>query len=155
MTTIDKSVTVVSIHDKDARNVLSFDVLEILEAIEQSARDHWWVVGELECIGDPPPCGTVLSFDHVVRCFQRVEQTIDGVIVAGPPSAFASANIVTVARLGDFPSTQNRLAIVAVDSSYFDVASKDAGVVEQLRRKFRDVRDIDPRDYFGGGEEAG
>ena len=150
MTSNDPTTTIniVSIHDMDPRGFLSFDLLQILEAIEESVREYAWVVSEIECTGQPVPIETVLSFVQLVEHAARAQQIIDGTIVGCPASYLAAADLEWITRIADFPRTQARVAILAVDSSYFDVIAKDLRIIELIRQSFRDVRVQDPRNYF-------
>jgi hypothetical protein len=154
MTTMNNSRTaikVVSIHDMDQRGFLSFDLLQILRAIEQAVREYSWIVTDMECTGEPAPTRTILSFNQLADYAQRVEQTINGAVVGVPPGDLAEVDLETVTRISDFPRSRARVAILAVDSSYFEVIAKDPVVITLIQQTFREVRAEDPRHYFGLG----
>jgi hypothetical protein len=144
-------IWIVSIHDKDPRGVLSFDLLQILRAIEQAVREYSWIIIDIDCTGEPPPTQTVLSFKQLVDYAQRVGQTIDGEVVGVPSSDLVEVDLEKITRISEFPQSRARVAILAVDSSYFDVIAKDLVVITLIQQTFRDVRAVDPRDYFGLG----
>ncbi|HET8670696.1 MAG TPA: hypothetical protein VFM05_08750 [Candidatus Saccharimonadales bacterium] len=53
-------------------------------------------------------------------------------------------------NLAFFPENEIHLAIVAVDSTYFEVYAKDQSVVANINDRFTTVMLHDPIDYFGG-----
>jgi hypothetical protein len=51
-------------------------------------------------------------------------------------------------NLGLFPTSKAELAIVAVDSSFFEIYAKDPQLVTALQHHFKEVRLQDPASYF-------
>jgi hypothetical protein len=154
MTTKDRIATaskIVSIHDMDPRGFLSFDLLQILESIQKSALQYVWIVRQIECTGEPIPTGTVLSFEQLADHALRAGQTINGTVVGCAPGSFTVGDLESVTQIAGFPKTQATVAILAVDSSYFEVFAKDQSIIDQVRLAFHDVRMQDPRDYFAEG----
>jgi hypothetical protein len=156
MTTTNGSnpiIKIVSIHDLDQRGVLSFDLVHVLLAIEGAVREYEWIVSDIECIGEPIPAGIVLSFCQLVDYARGVQQTINGSICGFPNRNRVPLDLESIARIMDFPRSPARIAILAVDSTFFEVLSKDLIIIDELRKAFGDVRDQDPRNYFLGEEK--
>jgi len=141
-------IKVVSIHDKSSAGYLSFDLLQILEAIGDLVRGYVWLVIDMDCVGPPIAPKTVFTFDQFITLARQVDQTIDATIVGLPAAYLASTDLQSLGRIRDFPKEPARIAILAVDSSYFDVITKDPSIADRIRTVFLDVRDQDPRNYF-------
>lgn len=143
------TIQIVSIHDVGPKGFLSFDLVQILMAMQQSVRQCSWIVSDFECTGEPVPTRTIFSFNQLANYAQSVGQTIECTVVGVPPCDLAGTDLETVTRISDFPTSRARVAILAVDSSYFEVISKDSVVITQIQQAFREVRVEDPRRYFG------
>jgi hypothetical protein len=145
---------IVSIHDSHPRGFLSFDLLQILEAITAQVRQYSWIVTDAEvvthagCTGELLPIGRVLSFAELVHHARHVRQTIEGEVLGWPAASLIAPNLELISRILEFPRSQARVAIRAVDSCFFEVITKDPPIIDLIRQRFRDVRVQDPRNYF-------
>lgn len=140
-------IRIVSIHDMDPRGFLAFDLADVLKACT-TAQEYDWVVVDIECTGSPIPSGVVMSSRTLLEHCRRAGQTITATVMAFPNAASAPVGAVPAMALTDFPRSQARVAILAIDSSHFEVLSKDPDVIDQVRHAFRDVRGADPSQYF-------
>ena len=71
---------------------------------------------------------------------------IDGVFIAYEkdcPDATSARPDYTA-----FPHSKARAAIAAVDSSWFEVYTKEAAIIAQLKASFVEVREEDPQLFF-------
>ncbi len=145
----------VSIHDAHPRGYLDFDLRDVLAALGPKVTDHWWLMTDLDCIGEAAQpllraveatrgSGVVLSGDELVAAARRIFQTIDATVFAVPPALAAAGDASTRGLTSaDVDYDNAPLAIVAVDSTSFDVLTRDERDVRRLRARFRDVRDED------------
>lgn len=157
---MDPQVYIVSIHDEEPdRRVLAVDLRHILAALESFAR-HWiFCVTKLDAIGsgvetlmrqvESRARGVWLSYAEMVSWAGRIEQTIDGTVVAFPEGTALEGVEESELSPGSFPTSRALCVIEAVDSSYFEVYAKDYVVIEALRRSFSHVAVRDPAEYFG------
>jgi hypothetical protein len=72
---------------------------------------------------------------------------IDATIMAAPVQSVTTADLETVTDIFKFRTSRAQLAISAVDSSCFDVLTKNPSHIEQLKKRFADVRWKDPAMY--------
>lgn len=149
------------IHDLDERNVLAFDLSEVLETLGPGAAGLDWIVTDYD-----PNTGTdddeeISAFANAVYEAQigtprsgvrvtgaelraigdKVRQTIDGQFIGVSPNTAASE-----AELGDlrtFPTSDAALVIKAVDSSFWIVITKSSDDIAAIHKRFRDVREAD------------
>jgi hypothetical protein len=146
------SVQIHSIRDRNG-GLLAFDLRDILKALAPLL-DRWtWHVGDLEIVSDGPmtePDGEWLSSRELTDFANAIVQTIDGTFIAYPKEQGTRS-----APVGDldeikiaFPTNSAELMILAIDSNHFEVYAKDPRVTELLRRRFKDVREEDPKVYF-------
>jgi hypothetical protein len=155
----NSAVWVVSIHDAATQGYLSVDVKDILGCLGSSIEDYSWVITELDCTGEEAQSlcdavesrrgrGLVLSADELLAAAQKFKQTIDAKILGIPKRAYSQQELDLISDLWSFPQTQAQLAILAVDSSFFEVFTKDYNQVRLLRKCFKDVREEDSQNYF-------
>jgi hypothetical protein len=140
--------SVVSIHDMTPKGFLSFDLVQIVEALRNEVQNYFWIVEDIECTDRMPATGVVLSFQELVDLVNKVGQTINATILGYASMDHATQEQRAGTRLRDFPKSLTRVAILAVDSSYFEVFSKDSRITDLIRRAFHDVRVEDPKAYF-------
>ena len=123
----------VTISDRDPhRNVLSFDLKDLASILPFFSDDFEWEVANLESIGPAADelsqvsdTGVRLSGQRLAALASSVTQVIDGEFVCFQAG---TGNVEAILR--------------AVDSSAFDVLSERHDVLEDLRRRFRDVAEI-------------
>jgi hypothetical protein len=139
---------VVSIHDKDPRGVLSFDFGEILTSIREFVENFAWVVCSLESTGGAVRLRTPLQTLGLLNELAGSGQSIDGSIVGVNGTSLNGEALAAVSDLARFPTNEARIALLAIDSSYFEVLAKDREIIEAVRGAFRDVRVEDPIKYF-------
>lgn len=150
-TGLTSSIKVLSIHDTDEPGCLSFDLVDILQAIEVSVQQYVWLVAEIECTGASVPTRTVISFEQLIQHARHIGQMINGAIVGWPANAILGGDFDLMTQIRHFPGSQAMIAIVAVDSSFFEIVSKDQFIVKQIENAFHDVRTEDPTHYFTDG----
>jgi hypothetical protein len=132
MTRSTYAITIYDTNTSPQGTWLSFDLLDILSVIgEPAARSKWRCAG-VECLGALSDdlhalsdSGEWITGEQLFNLAAGVYQTIDGYFYARNAGA-----------------DHDWLAIRAVDSSCFDVESTDAGVIQDLKQRFRLVRDF-------------
>ncbi len=125
----------VKIGDLDTNGVLAFDLVHILNLFESSViRSTWsiddvWAMGELagelNRLGESP--GEPVTGRELLRLATGVLQVIDG----------------TFDAFWDWKAETRWLRIMAVDSTYYLVATDDSGLVNDIRSHFQNVEDVD------------
>lgn len=156
-----RAVRVLMIKDLDPRGCLGFDLLDVLEGMGAGvARSFRWLVTDFDPTGDETahalasrvtaarPMGVVLSGDELLALARRTAQTIDATAVAFQDESALNASIEPFFSIGEFPESDAAHVVRAIDSSYFEVYTKDERVAEALRRRFHDVTDENPDQYF-------
>ncbi len=153
------AIQVLSIHDHKA-SLLAFDLKDLLQALNRHFAQSAWCITLLECVGGEAceeACRTVensggaglwLSGQELVSLANRIDQTIEGEFLAFPGDIDRATVTEQDLDLGHFPNSKAELAIVAVDSSYFEVYARAPDVLATLRQHFQDVRVQDPGSYF-------
>ena len=151
---------ILSIHDEAAeRPVLAVDLQHILAALAPFMPEWVFCVVDLDAVGTGAAvlCAEVAAAaghgiwfgaGELGARVADLDQTIDGTVLAFPKDTDIHAVSPGELELSHFPGSRAVAAIVAVDSSYFEVYTKQSRVAEQLRCAFRDVRQHDPADYF-------
>ena len=151
---------VLSIHDEEPdRPVLAVDLKHILAALRTLAGDwRFWVNG-LDAMG----AGAALlrsriaaasgqcvwlSLDELQACADAIDQTIEGVVLAFPKNSSPTTVSAEYLEVSSFPRSRAVCAIIAVDSSYFEVYAKDSAVAERIRNTFHSVVEHNPLDFF-------
>lgn len=123
----------ITISDGDERNVLAFDLKDILVVAGHRALQSIWTISDVDVAGEKAATELHRICDEhetvngstLLNLSQQVWQVIDG--------RFEATDIT-----GGSPW----LAIYAVDSSAFDVVTDDMQLLERLRSSFREVADL-------------
>jgi hypothetical protein len=91
------------------------------------------------------PEATVISTMELCDALDGHAQTIEGTLVA-----YNSEPDTSMCRwdYSHFPQSSARLCIVAVDSAFFEVYTKDHAHVQMLKARFRDAREESPAQWF-------
>lgn len=158
--TTNPQLYVLSIHDEEQdRPVLAVDLKHILAALRTLAGDwRFWVNG-LDATGTGAERlrsrmtaasgqGAWLSPDELQGCADSIDQTIEGVVLAFPKHTAPTTLSAEDLEVSSFPRSRAVCAIVAVDSSYFEIYAKDSAVAERIRNTFHSVVEHNPLDYF-------
>ena len=140
------NVWVVSIHDKAPQGGLAFDVREILASIYDYTAFYEWMAYDLDCTGTHIGEGIPLNTERLLALSAQLKQTIDGCFV-GYSTKCPSVDVVRQ-DVAHFPTSRASIVVVAVDSAFFEVYTKEIGIVERIKTSFRDVRDEDTSHYF-------
>jgi YD repeat-containing protein len=146
-------VQTIEIHDSD-KNVLSFDLKDILRALPKNAETAEWYILNLEGTGEPlrnaeplldlekriqsSKHGVKATWHTLNQLADRMVQTVNLSLVGLSPGEPAPSLPVQVAYGGLFVS------IEAIDSSLWTVSSNDKQVIDCLRRQFRDTKLVRP-----------
>lgn len=126
-----EAVTIHDLRPLGSGQVLAVDLIDLLRLFEPEVLALTWTIGgDLWCLGDGATefeqvgeSGAALGGGELLRLASGVYQVIDGEFVGTPP--------------GD---ARPRLVLVAVDSTYYVVASPDPELLERVRERFSDVR---------------
>jgi hypothetical protein len=125
-------VTIRDMKQTELGGFLSFDLVDIFSAIGDVAIVSTWKCRNVECVGqnaerlyELAETGKKVSGLELSEIANGISLTIDGQFEAY--------------RAGE---VEPWILIDAVDSSWFDVFSRDASVLERVRCHFRDVRPI-------------
>lgn len=120
----------VTISDVDPeRGCLRFDLIDILNLIPDAVRKSRWRLFQLECTGESAQAlstmseaGDSIDGQALWNLVQKLDQVIDGVLE------------------GYFPGENAPwIRIRAVDSTAFDVESREENLLELIRKKFQSV----------------
>ena len=111
---------------------LDFDLAEVLEALGTRAAQSYWRAEHLDCFGD--------GYAEFVALCEA------GALIPGAQLRRLADTIVQVID-GDFTGTEPEaegpwIIVKAVDSSWWEVWTDDAGAFASLRQRFRAVADI-------------
>lgn len=143
--TINPQVYVLSIHDEEPdRPVLAVDLKHILAALHTAAEDWAFWVNALDATGvgaerlrsriaAASGPGAWLSSEELRACADGIDQTIDGVVLAFPKDTVPTSVNAEDVDIGSFLRSRAVCAIVAVDSSYFEVYANPSTPVRQSR----------------------
>jgi hypothetical protein len=151
-------ISAVEIHDLDERNVLAFDLQELLDALGERALALDWIVTDYDPVTEDeevsafadavykaqtaaPRTGVRLTSSELSALADKTLQTIDGQFIGIPPDTPTPAH--ELIDLRTFPTSDAALVIKAVDSSFWVVVTKSDGDVALIRERFRDVREGD------------
>jgi len=142
----------------DTRNVngtdyLAFDLHDVLAALGEPVRLYTWLMSGFEGSGDEEieaaadesrRGGHAASGEEILEFSKRVVQTSKGEFVAVEPSFERPRAAIDrwVARR-DFASSEAFIALRAEPGRWV-VSVKDDALVEALRRRFKDVREVQP-----------
>jgi len=144
----ESRVWAVSIHDMHPSGFLSFDLGSIIECLEDR-NDFLWIPVAFECEGEEVPSLVPQDTTQFLAALGRSDQTIDATVIGVERHSLSAIDLGAATDLLQFPTSAAQLAILAVDSSYFDVLTKNPCHIEQVARRFTDVRIEDPANYFG------
>ncbi len=125
----------IAIYDKnDVGNTLSFDLHDILSAMEDFILSRRWIISGVECTGPSAEAmhsasdgGISLSGEELMKMAAEVTQVIDGKF-----RGFHRTNSVS------------DIIIRAVDSSFFEVHSGDPKPLDRLRSRFHKIIEVGP-----------
>ena len=123
----------ITVTDKTADGVLSFDLRDIIRCLGEPAVESYWEIGDLECLGPDAEAfykqarqPARLSGRSLLRLADHIDQVIDG-------------EFRGYRNLGD---GEPWVIVRAVDSSAYDVESNDDAALNTLRHRFKQVTDI-------------
>jgi hypothetical protein len=142
----ESEIWAVSIHDMHPNHFLSVDLKDILGCLHDIA-DFVWVAKDFESTSDVFECRMPYTTSELLAALERSGQTINGTILGTPQESVMGSNLETVSDILQFRTSPAQVAILAVDSSYFDVLTKNQAHIEQLTRRFADIRLEDPAEY--------
>jgi len=133
------SMKAVRIHDMaKGRNVLAFDLRDILSALGPQADRATWRVGKVEgefmVTGDDAAdkldnlagSGRPVYGKHLRKISRHVRQTIFGEF-----RGYENAS-----------STDPWIIVIAYDSTWFEIQSRDEAALNRLKAAFKDVRPV-------------
>jgi hypothetical protein len=152
------AIQILSIHDRrDA--CLAFDLKDVLRALGRHLEQWIWCITELDCIGSRTEAvtqqvkaargrGVWMHSAEMMKLAGDMDQTIDGEIIAFPKDIDRHSIEARELNVSAFPGSRAELAIRAVDSSFFEVYTKDPEIAHLLRRQFKDIHSEDPTRYF-------
>ena len=140
----------VEIHDLDERNVLAFDLGELLEALGARVAALDWLVVDFDPVTDDAAVETLarrvydegrvrLTSRELRAIAGRTRQTIDGLFIGF--ASDAASDLLN--DLNQFASSPAAVAIKAVDSTFWVVITKAMDDIASMRARFSDVRDAD------------
>ncbi len=149
---------ILSIHDRSPDGFLSFDLKDILLCLGPSIRDYSWLITELDCIGEDAERigesveknkkGLNISADDLVEVSQRIHQTIDATIIGTRRKEDLDSLRNGFTGLEHFPQDKTEVIIRAIDSSFFEVITKNQEHVRRLEKCFKNIREENPKNYF-------
>lgn len=143
----ESGVWVLSIHDRDPRGWLAFDLRDILECLLPAIESYTWVAFDLNFEGESfVNEGQLLATSALLEASRQIVQTVDGHFVAYEDRVDEAT--VAADRLRSFPQCHAVLEVVAVDSTLFDILTKKAAHVALLRSRFSDIREEDTSQYW-------
>jgi hypothetical protein len=112
---------------------LSFDLVDILRALGERARESSWTVENLDCFGESAEeldrlaeSGRAIEGASLVRIAERLTQVIDG--------DFAGV---------DSSANQPWVIVRAVDSSWWEVWTDDDSALAAITARFKAVTPLD------------
>ena len=152
------NVWAVEIHDLDKRNVLAFDVSDVLDALGPRAAALDWIVTDYDPNAEDeevaafaqavydaqtgtPRSGIRVTSAELRALGESVLQTIDGQFIG--VSRNTAASVPELVELQAFATSDAALVIKAVDSSLWVVITKSPDDIAAIRQRFRDVRETD------------
>jgi hypothetical protein len=146
-------VWTLTIKDFAPQGFLSFDVKDILPCLGPDVHRYSWIVTELDATGpetealcrrvaECPAQGIVLSSDEFLSASQKIHQTLDGTFIGVPWQAYDPQELDVLVDLDRFPENTAEVVIRAVDSSWFEVMTKNPAHVAAIKARFRDVQEV-------------
>jgi hypothetical protein len=124
---------------------LAFDLADILEALGQRALDTVWTVNS---VVDPARAMVerIMATGTGADELERLEDT-DSRIAGTELLAIADATDQVIwGEFRGFRSAEDAqpwIVVTAFDSSWFDVSTADEDALQRLRRRFKDVSDVE------------
>jgi hypothetical protein len=142
----DSQLLVATIHDMEPRGFLAFDLIDILNCFGSTIHGYEWTVTGLDCTGTEAQLlcdqlekagelGAHLTTEELQTAARNFGQTIEGTFVGVPAQGI-----------------KDQVVIRAVDSSYFEVTTRDPQKLAALQTCFKDVR---RRDLLGIADRKG
>lgn len=131
-------------------NILNFDVLDLLICLKEQIKEIVWFVKYLDYDGPDIPDGKLLTYQELVDCFGLCSQTIDGSLLGFRSQDISRENARSVFDRFDFlkfSRSDCQVVIRAVDSSFFEVYSKQVGIPDLLEAFFQ-VQKEGPESFF-------
>jgi hypothetical protein len=155
-------IWVVTIHDREPQgHHLSFDLKEVLLCLGPGIHRYVWAILDLECTGKEAQAfcagveasrrsGKILmvSWEELIAACQKFGQTLEATIIGTPQRAYTPELLEGISDLTHLPKSPAELVIRAIDSSFFEILTKNYDHVKSLKHCFRDVREEDPANYF-------
>jgi hypothetical protein len=151
-------VWAVEIHDLDERNVVAFDLPELLDTLRDRVSALDWIVADYDPVTEDatvadfakrvydaqsaaPRSGVRISSRELHALAEKSLQTIDGQFIGVPADATTPSH--ELVDLRTFKDSEAALVIKAVDSSFWVVITKDDRDIGAIRERFGDVREAD------------
>lgn len=147
-----RGVWVLAIHDRVEQEFLALDTYDILECLLPTIESYQWIAFDLDFAGESCVAeGELLTTGALLECSKKIGQTIEGTFLA-----YEESPDLAMVRwdYSHFPDSHAVLCIVAVDSSYFEVYTKNFDHIRLLKGRFLDVREENPNQFFLGNEEG-
>jgi hypothetical protein len=154
----DRPARVLSISDKRPNGGLNFDLKDVLGVLGPAIQEYWWLVTEFDCFGPgydlalkvnaTNGSGLVLSGTELMEVAEHMRQTLDATLLAIPTRLATSEDSVRRLTSADVTFADVPIAIMAIDTSFYEVFTRREGDEERLRSRFRDVREGDPSFYI-------
>lgn len=142
-------ITIIRITDSQ-KNVLSFDLIDILSVIKPFASNLIWSVIALDAIdkdgnelSDPLGStknsseGHVLDWNDLFLLSQKFLQIMDGVFIA-----CQERRVIPIKGSGDIDFSSCDIVIHANDSTCWDVITNDKRIIDALKNNFKRVEII-------------
>lgn len=146
-------VWVVTIRDLSPEGTLGFDIKDIILSLLPGVQSFTWLVLEddLWVVPEdlPIPTNQLLGTHQLRALFENVLQTIDGTVVGGLAPEFGIATCPGPGDLEAFIDSTAQVMIRGVDSSFFEVMTKNPEHIRALKRTFLAVREEDLSSYLG------
>jgi hypothetical protein len=152
-------VWILTIHDQSPDGFLSFDLKDILLCLGPTVRDCSWLITDLDCVGEDTEriCESVernkkkglnISADDLIELSQRIHQTLEATIIGTPRKEALDSLRNGFTGLEHFPQDKTEVIIRAIDSSFFEIITKNQEHVHRLEKCFKKIREENPKNYF-------
>ena len=90
----------------------------------------------------------MMSWEELIAACQKFEQTLEATIMGIPEKAYAPEVLKAISDFARFPESPVELIIRAIDSSFFEVITKNYDHVESLKGCFKDAGAKESTSYF-------
>ena len=138
---------------------LNFDLRDVLDALRTEVDALNWCITDLDCHGgdaesfcrrvdEAPAPGLWLSSSALRSLAANVDQVVDGTFLGFPKETRPESIAPDDFEANAFPQSKSRLVIRAVDSSCFEIFTKNAHIAQLLSKRFSDVCAANPIDFF-------